>query len=80
VSCQLKFTTVHLRFPLGNAKVPSILNQMIQEAHEIRENQSYRNISSTANIVGVRQNITEESVSSHMKLISILLIFFSFSG
>jgi serine/threonine kinase 3 len=34
---------------------------MIQEAHEIRENQSYRNISSTANIVGVRQNITEES-------------------
>jgi serine/threonine kinase 3 len=46
---------------IGNAKVPSILNQMIQEAHEIRENQSYRNISSTANIVGVRQNITEES-------------------
>ena len=35
---------------------------MIQEAHEIRENQSYRNVSSAANIVGVRQNITEESV------------------
>lgn len=42
--------------------MPSILSQMIQEAHEIRENQSYRNISSTANVVGVRQNITEESV------------------
>lgn len=36
---------------------------MIQEAHEIRENQSYRNINSTANVPGLKQNITEESVS-----------------
>ncbi|KAL3289904.1 hypothetical protein HHI36_023289 [Cryptolaemus montrouzieri] len=46
---------------IGNAKNPSILNYMIQEAHEIRETQSYRNISTTANVVGLKQNITEES-------------------
>ncbi|XP_018565640.1 serine/threonine-protein kinase 3-like [Anoplophora glabripennis] len=46
---------------IGNAKVPNILNGMIQEAHEIRENQSYRNVNSTANVPGLKQNITEES-------------------
>lgn len=55
---------------VGNAKLPSILSQMIQEAHEIRENQSYRNVSSAANIAGVRQNITEESVSFERHLLS----------
>lgn len=49
---------------LGNAKPSSILAQMIAEAHEIRENQSYRNIVQT-NSAGVvaKQNINEESVS-----------------
>ncbi|XP_044764767.1 serine/threonine-protein kinase 3 isoform X2 [Coccinella septempunctata] len=46
---------------IGNAKNPSILNQMIQEAHEIRETQNYRNISTSANIAGIKHNITEES-------------------
>ncbi|KAJ8928521.1 hypothetical protein NQ314_018897 [Rhamnusium bicolor] len=46
---------------IGNAKTPNILNSMIQDAHEIRENQSYRNINSTANVPGLKQNITEES-------------------
>ncbi|KAJ8985851.1 hypothetical protein NQ317_006223, partial [Molorchus minor] len=46
---------------IANAKAPNILAHMIHEAHEIRENQSYRNISSTANVPGLKQNITEES-------------------
>lgn len=33
---------------IGNAKQPSILSQMISEAREIRENQSYRNIAYNA--------------------------------
>ncbi|KAF2883900.1 hypothetical protein ILUMI_22285 [Ignelater luminosus] len=47
---------------IGNAKPSSILAQMIAEAHEIRENQSYRNIaqSNSAGVV-VKQNINEES-------------------
>lgn len=63
-SCTCVLLRVKLFFcRLGNAKVSNILNQMIQEAHEIRENQSYRNISTTVSPIGVnvRQNV-EESV------------------
>lgn len=47
----------------GNAKAPSILSSMIQEAHEIRENQSNKNLN-LANVQGLKQNIAEESVSN----------------
>lgn len=47
---------------IGNAKAPTILSQMIAEAHQIRENQSYRN-ASVANVAGARPNATEESVN-----------------
>lgn len=45
---------------------------MIAEAHEIRENQSYRNIS-IANAAGAKQAVTEESVSIifHLNTINI---------
>ncbi|CAH1153567.1 unnamed protein product [Phaedon cochleariae] len=46
---------------IGNAKAPSLLSTMIQEAHEIRENQSYKNMNSVANMQGLNKNITEES-------------------
>ncbi|CAG9759603.1 unnamed protein product [Ceutorhynchus assimilis] len=47
---------------IGNAKAPSILSTMIQEAHEIRENQTYRNISVSTNIPSsIKQNIVTES-------------------
>lgn len=49
---------------IGNAKAPNILSNMIQEAHEIRENQNFRN---TATNVPVKQNITEESVIRQIK-------------
>lgn len=45
---------------IGNAKPSSILAQMIAEAHEIRENQSYRNVVQTNSAVA-RQNVNEES-------------------
>ncbi|XP_028138153.1 serine/threonine-protein kinase 3-like [Diabrotica virgifera virgifera] len=44
-----------------NAKSSSILNTMIQEAHEIRENQSYKNIHTIANIQGLNKSVNEES-------------------
>ncbi|XP_030748575.1 serine/threonine-protein kinase 3 [Sitophilus oryzae] len=45
---------------IGNAKTSSILNAMIQEAHDIRENQSYKTISLNANISGgLKQSVTE---------------------
>jgi serine/threonine kinase 3 len=47
----------------GNAKQPNILGQMIAEAREIRENQSYRNNAATSAAVGAKQNHAEESVS-----------------
>ncbi|CAH1103554.1 unnamed protein product [Psylliodes chrysocephalus] len=46
---------------IKNAKPPSILSSMIQEAHEIRENQSYKNLNSVANVQGLNKNINEES-------------------
>ncbi|XP_018322721.1 serine/threonine-protein kinase 3 [Agrilus planipennis] len=45
---------------IGNAKPSSILQQMIAEAHDIRENQSYRNIVHT-NCAGANKNAQEES-------------------
>jgi serine/threonine kinase 3 len=47
----------------GNAKQPNILGQMIAEAREIRENQSYRNNASTSAAAGAKHNHAEESVS-----------------
>lgn len=44
----------------GNAKPPTILSQMIAEAREIRENQTYRN--NSGNACGNKANQTEESV------------------
>ncbi|KAG5882415.1 hypothetical protein JTB14_008990 [Gonioctena quinquepunctata] len=46
---------------VGNAKVPNILGTMIQEAHDIRENQTYKNLNSPANLSELNKNITEES-------------------
>jgi serine/threonine kinase 3 len=47
----------------GNAKQPNILGQMIAEAREIRENQSYRNSAATSAAAGAKQNHADESVS-----------------
>ena len=47
----------------GNAKQPNILGQMIAEAREIRENQSYRSNAATSAAAGAKQNHAEESVS-----------------
>ncbi|KAF7287419.1 hypothetical protein GWI33_001393 [Rhynchophorus ferrugineus] len=45
---------------IGNAKAPNILNAMIQEAHDIRENQSYKNITISANLSSsLKQTIGE---------------------
>ncbi|XP_057660845.1 serine/threonine-protein kinase 3-like [Diorhabda carinulata] len=46
---------------IKNAKPPNILNNMIQEAHEIRENQSYKNIHTAANVQGLNKSINDES-------------------
>lgn len=46
---------------IGNAKQPSILGQLIAEAHEIRENQSYRNAVGSGNRLQQKPQITEES-------------------
>lgn len=46
---------------IGNAKQPNILGQMIAEAREIRENQSYRNNAATSAAAGAKQNHAEES-------------------
>jgi hypothetical protein len=48
---------------IGNAKQPNILGQMIAEAREIRENQSYRSNAATSAAAGAKQNHAEESVS-----------------
>lgn len=50
---------------IGNAKAPSILSTMIQEAHDIRENQTYRNVSVSTNVVGGGKQNLAESVSIH---------------
>lgn len=55
---------------LGNAKAPSILSSMIQEAHEIRENQTFKTLNSLANAQGAKNNIAEESVSNAEHFIS----------
>ncbi|KAH1029999.1 serine/threonine-protein kinase 3 [Dendroctonus ponderosae] len=44
---------------IGNAKAPSILSSMIQEAHELRENQTYRSVSVSTNISGLKQPVSE---------------------
>ncbi|GFG40334.1 hypothetical protein Cfor_00927 [Coptotermes formosanus] len=46
---------------IGNAKQPNILGQMIAEAREIRENQSYRNSAATSAAAGAKQNHADES-------------------
>lgn len=50
---------------------------MIAEAHEIRENQSYRNVNLTN--IGAKQNINEEAVSLSMQLLE-LVFFISLAG
>lgn len=45
----------------GNAKASNILNLMIAEAREIRENQTYRNIAFNNVNVGVKQQPAEDS-------------------
>lgn len=58
----------------GNAKAPSILSQMIAEAHEIRENQSYRNVNLSN--IGIKQNLNEDAVlKSKMHTLFVLLKF-----
>lgn len=47
---------------LGNAKQPSILNQMIAEAHELRENQAFRAAVPNPVPVVVKQNHADDSV------------------
>lgn len=60
---------------IGNAKAPTILSQMIAEAHQIRENQTYRN-ANVANVAGARPNTTEESVSGKFfKKLNFILFF-----
>lgn len=44
---------------------------MIAEAHEIRENQSYRNVTLTN--LGIKQNVNEKPVSSLNSLFSNLV-------
>ncbi|KAK7789783.1 hypothetical protein R5R35_012336 [Gryllus longicercus] len=47
---------------IGNAKQPNILSQMIAEAREIRENQSYRNATVASSAVGgAKLNHADES-------------------
>jgi serine/threonine kinase 3 len=46
---------------VANAKQPHILEQMIAEALEIRENQSYRNNAATSAAIGAKHNYAEES-------------------
>lgn len=47
---------------VGNARPPSILSTMIQEAREIRESQTYRNASVPTNISGgLKPNVTTEA-------------------
>lgn len=47
---------------LGNAKQPSILNQMIAEAHEIREKQSAHRAHVINNVAIKAQNQADDSV------------------
>jgi len=47
---------------VGNAKQPSILSQMIAEAHEIREKQSAHRAHVINNVAIKSQNQTEDSV------------------
>lgn len=49
-------------FITGNAKQPSILSQMIAEAHEIREKQSVHRAHVINNVAIKNQNQTEDSV------------------
>ncbi|KAJ9595224.1 hypothetical protein L9F63_013485, partial [Diploptera punctata] len=46
---------------IGNAKQPNILGQMIAEAREIRENQSYRNNAATSAAAGAKLNHADDS-------------------
>jgi hypothetical protein len=45
----------------GNAKQPNILSQMIAEAREIRDNQTYRN---NCRSKGGKTNLNDDSVRS----------------
>lgn len=47
----------------GNAKQPSILSQMIAEAHEIREKQSAHRAHVINNVAIKSQNQAEDSVA-----------------
>lgn len=49
-------------FITGNAKQPSILSQMIAEAHEIREKQSVHRAHVINNVAIKNQNQAEDSV------------------
>lgn len=49
-------------FIAGNAKQPSILSQMIAEAHEIREKQSVHRAHVINNVAIKNQNQAEDSV------------------
>lgn len=47
---------------VGNAKAPNILSTMIQEAHEIRENSTYRIVAASTNIPeDLKPNLSVES-------------------
>lgn len=48
----------------GNAKQPSILSQMIAEAHEIREKQSAHRAHIINNVAIKSQNQAEDSVNT----------------
>nr|CCX34980.1 Hippo [Blattella germanica] len=48
---------------IGNAKQPNILGQMIAEAREIRENQSYRNNVASSAAAGAKLNHADDSKS-----------------
>lgn len=52
----------HIDVIAGNAKQPSILSQMIAEAHEIREKQSAHRAHVINNVAIKSQNQTEDSV------------------
>lgn len=52
----------------GNAKQPSILSQMIAEAHEIREKQSAHRAHVINNVAIKSQNQAEDSVGTKTSL------------
>lgn len=55
---------------ISSKRTPNILNTMIQEAHEIRENQTYRNLVSNANAQRLKPNLagSEETQEEDLAL------------